>query len=86
MMKYTITNEVASYTMVMEIAFNMTSEIFVVGGFDESDCLDNFADYCEEMEYLGAFCDEEEDEFEEYVTAGNHCHKMDLNQFVIQFK
>lgn len=90
MLKYIIANDVENYTMVMEIAWNMSSEVFVVGGYCEQDCLDNFADYCEGMEYWGAFVDVDDiltdEELEQYVSVGNHCYPMDINQFVIRFK
>jgi hypothetical protein len=90
MAKYTFVNGFESYPMVMEIAWNMSSEVFVVGGWHEHDCLDNFADYCEENEFWGAFVDVDdildEEELEQYVSVGNHCYPMDLNQFVITFK
>jgi hypothetical protein len=93
MLKYTFVNptDMSERCMVMEIAFNYDSEVFVVGGYCEQDCLDFFADFCKEMGYDGAFLDgDEEQEYQEnewdVYYGGNYCHPMDLNRFSITFR
>jgi hypothetical protein len=87
--KFTKVNAHEEYPMTMEITWvHHAKEIFLVGGFNEGDCLDNFADYCNENGFMGAFltADEVLELEDEVIYAGNYCHPMDLNMFAINFR
>ena len=87
--KFTVVNDIENYTMVMELVWvHHAKEVFLVGGFCEGDCLDNFADYCHENGFMGAFLEEDEvlELEDEVVYCGNYCHPMDLNMFSINFR
>jgi hypothetical protein len=91
--KLVYVNDVQNYSVSLQVQKFFTEELYIVGGFSEGECLDNFMDFLVEKGFNGFYWtmqelidhDIDEDENNLYC-CGNHGYFLELNYLSMVFK